>query len=224
MIGPMVRFEVARRLRWRPMALSIGLHPPAVAAAYAARPADLPGFGDDVAWLGVQAMWLVLLSFQVGRDRGLGLEGLLTPGLIGPGAYLAGKALGLGVVLVAYHGALLAVALALSPDRGTSVAALGEVVSMLFPLLALVLLAELVTTTRIPMAYVTVAAAGGLAVAFGAGLDAASVERWAGADGPADLWRPALLGGAGLGLVWPLALRRVAGRRASGFGPRSPRP
>lgn len=216
MIGALARFEAVRRLRWPPLAFLVTVHPAAVALAHRLEPPHAPGLGDDVAWLGARLAWLFLLTFEIGRDRGLGFDALLTPGLLAPGAYVAGKLLGTAAVLAAYHGALLGVALLASGDRAASVAALGETVAPLPPLLAAVLLVEIVSTTRIPMAYVTVGGAAGLTAAFAAGADAETVAAWAGIGEAGGAARAALLGLAGLALLAPLATRRAAGSATRG--------
>lgn len=209
---PLLRLELTRRARrWPPVAIA-GAHLLLAALAWRCQPPDDPAFGDDVAGLGLPLVWLLLVTFELGRDRDLGLDALLTGALLTPRGYVAAKLAGLAVVVALYHGTLLGLAAWLSPAPARSASGLLETIDRVLPLLPPVLGVELLSTTRVPAAFVLATALGGLVVAFGSGVDVEVIAPWLGAGDPSGAWRPAVLGAFGVALLSPLAVRRAAGR------------
>ncbi|MBW3660021.1 MAG: hypothetical protein KY397_00100 [Gemmatimonadetes bacterium] len=214
-IPPLVRFELVRRLRWRPLVLLLIAHPAGCVIAYVFQPPSDPLVGTDVAIVGMQLVWLFLLSFELGRDRELGLDALLTSNIVRPGDYVLGKLIGLGTLFLLYHAAVVAVVIGFDPAGSEAARSVAEQISLAVVLLPLVLATELFATTRLPMAYVAMLGIGTLLIAFWSGLDTETIEAGLGLSGEETLdpVRPALLGAAGLVALFPLARRRVAGRR-----------
>ncbi len=206
-----VRFELVRRLRWGPIVWLVVAHPVVVALAYAfpARPG--PPLGTDVAFMGMQAVWLFLVSFELGRDRELGMDALMTANLVTPREYVLAKLIALGCLLGAYHTVLLLVVVGLAPEPGIEASDAAGAASPLVLLVPLVLLTELFASTRAPLIYVVVVGTAAILVAFWSGVDAATIAAWLGAeDGSALSVRPAVVGVLGLIVLVPLAARRAA--------------
>ncbi|MDX1660886.1 MAG: hypothetical protein R3326_03760 [Gemmatimonadota bacterium] len=209
---PLVRFELVRRLRWRPLAGLLIAHPIAVVVAYLLGSGSGPPLGTDVAAIGMQLVWLFLVCFELGRDRELGLDALLVSNLVGPWSYVAAKIVALGGLVIVYHGALLLAVAGLSPTGLIEAkTAAGGTISLLAPLLPLVLLAELFVETRVPLAYVAVVGGGVLLMAFWSGVGAEAIAAWLGLEsGDAFSARPVWTGIVGLVVSFPLAVRRAS--------------
>lgn len=206
-----VRFELVRRLRWGPIVWLGVAHPAVVALAYAFPAPPGPALGTDVAFMGMQAVWLFLVSFELGRDRELGMDALMTANLVAPREYVLAKLIALGCLLGIYHTALLLVVVGLAPEPGVEASDAAGAASPLFLLVPLVLLTELFASTRAPLIYVVVVGTAAMLVAFWLGVDAATIAAWMGAEeGAALSVRPVIVGVAGLVVLLPLAARRAA--------------
>lgn len=206
-----VRFELVRRLRWRPIVWLAVAHPLVVALAYALPARPGPPLGTDVAFMGMQAVWLLLVSFELGRDRELGMDALMTANLVAPREYVLAKLLALGCLLVVYHTALLLVVVGLAPEPGVEASDAAGAAAPLFLLVPLALLTELFVSTRAPLTYVVVVGTAATLVAFWSGVDATTIASWLGVeDGPVLPVRPTIVGVAGLIVLLPLAARRAA--------------
>lgn len=211
-LAPVVRFEIVRRLRWRPLAWLMVAHPVVAAAAYVVPTGPGPPLGSDVAMMGMQIVWLFLVSFELGRDRELGMDALMTSNLVGPGTYVLAKIVALGCVLVAYHAAVLLVVATLAPGGLGEARQAAGMIGLLLPLIPLALSTELLVPTRAPLIYVVVAGSASLLIAFWSGVDATTIAAWLGLEAESVFAvRPAILGVAGLIAVSPIAARRAAG-------------
>lgn len=142
-LGPWIRFEATRRYRWVPGRV--------VALGYVAFVVQALR-GGSAEW--VEEAGLALLAWTLhagfGVDRDLRFEPLVTPGLVSPTAWVAGKAAGLGIGLGA-GGALVALAVAAG---GGSIPAAGFQAALFVLLglwfLPLALLVEAAVATRLP--------------------------------------------------------------------------
>lgn len=213
-LASLIRFELVRRLRWRPLVLLTASHPVLIALTYGIHPESDPRLATDVAAMGMQLVWLFLISFELGRDRDLGMDALLTSNLVAPSAYVLSKLLALGFVLLAYHSVVLLVVASMDPGGVRGAWSIAAGLPFVLVLLPLALLTELVVPARVPMVYVALIGTATLLVAFWSGVDAETVASWSGLDGEsAEAVRPAVLGAAGLIVLFPLAIRRAAAAR-----------
>lgn len=208
----LVRFEFVRRLRWRPLIWLVLAHPVLVGVAYAVP--SSPPLGTDLAFMGMQVVWLILVSFELGRDRELGMDALMTSNLASPREYVLGKILALGGLLGVYQAAVAVVVAAFAPGGVAEAWSTVGAISLLVALIPLALLTELLVATRFPLFYVVPLGTGVLLVSFWSGLDAMTIAAWLGLESDSILSiRPTIAGVAGLIALFPLAARRVAAER-----------